>query len=127
LANLLVKAIDWLDEQRLRHMSETVTYSRGAESVEVPATLGSTGYEVADERGAVVHTKAMDFLISAADLVLGGQKTRPKAGDRIRVTFGAEVHVFEVMDLAGTGHYRPCDPHDRTLRVHTKRIDEEEA
>ena len=127
MANLLAKAIDWLDDQRLRHMSETVTYSRGAQSVEVPATLGSTGYEVADERGAVVHTKAMDFLISAAALVLAGQRTRPKPGDRIRVVFGEEVHVFEVMDPAGAGHYRPCDPYDRTLRVHAKRIDEEDA
>ena len=40
---------------------------------------------------------------------------------------GERVLVFEVMDLGGTGHYRSCDPHGTTLRIHAKHVDTEES
>ena len=124
---MLEQVASWLDDMRTKHMSRTVTYSRGAESVELSATLGSTIYEVMDESGATVQARATDVLISGDALVFGGQVTMPEPGDRIRVTRGEQVLVFEVMDLGGTGHYRPCDPHGRVLRVHAKHMDTEEA
>ena len=127
MTDMLEQAASWLDDMRTRHMSRIVTYSRGAESVELSATLGSTTYEVMDESGATVQTKATDFIVSTDTLVFGGQVTMPEPGDRIRVTRGQRVLVFEVMDLGGTGHYRPCDPHSTTLRIHAKHVDTEEA
>jgi len=110
---------------RQSHLSRLVTYQRGGDSVEIAATLGSTTYEVADEAGVTVQAKATDFIVSAEALALGGAVTRPQVGDRVRVTGGDKVLVFEVLDLGGAGHYRPCDPHGRTLRIHAKQIDEE--
>jgi len=127
VADMLEQGAAWLDRMRVKHASRSVTYVRGAESVELSATLGQTTYEVADEFGTTVEAKATDFILSAADLVLSGQKSQPQPGDRIRVTVGDEVHVFEVMDLGGAGHWRPSDPYGHTLRIHTKLVDTEAA
>jgi len=126
LADLLEQAASWLDDQRVAHMARTVSYVRGAESVEVAATLGSTTYEVTDDAGATVQAKATDFIVSANALILGGQAAKPQPGDRIDVPSGGKVLVFEVMDLGGAGHYRPADPYGKVLRIHAKQVDEEE-
>ncbi len=114
---MLEQASAWLDGMRVKHMSRRVTYTRGTASVELSATLGSTTYEVTDDYGATVEAKATDFLVSADELVLGAERTLPEPGDQVRVTEGQEVLVFEVMELGGTGHYRPCDPYRKTLHV----------
>jgi len=123
--DLLEHGVAWLEEQRAWHLSRTVEYVRGSESVELSATLGSTRYELTDDAGATVQALATDFLVAADDLVLGGVVTKPRIGDRIRLPAGDSVQVFEVLDLAGTGHYRPAGSFGKTLRIHTKRIDEE--
>lgn len=120
--DLLDQATSWLDAQRAEHLSRLVTYVRGDQSVALPATMGNTTYEVQDDTGATAEAKATDFLISADQLVLGSEITLPVPGDRIRVTRGETVEVFEVMALGGAGHYRPCDPFGRLLRVHTKQV-----
>ena len=125
MANLLKIACDWLGGMRLKHASQSVTYSRGNSSVDVQATLGKTDYEVADESGLTVQAVATDFLVAADQLVLDGIRTLPRPGDRIRLADGEQVKVYEVLDLAGGGHYRPSDPYAVTLRIHTKQVDEE--
>lgn len=125
MVDLLEQGTAWLDGIRQSHLSRTVTYQRGVDSVDIAATLGTTTYEVADEAGVVVQVKATDFIVSAESLVLGAAMTKPQVGDRIRVSSGAKVLVFEVLDLGGAGHYRPSDPHGRMLRIHAKQVDEE--
>jgi len=110
---------------RQRHASQSVTYCRGDASAAVQATLGRTDYEVADESGLTVQAVATDFLVAADQIVLGGAQTLPQVGDRIRLTDGDQVKVYEVLDLAGGGHYRPSDPYGKTLRIHTKQVDVE--
>ena len=123
MADLLGQAVDWLNGRRAAHLSRTVTYVRGAESVELSATLGSTVYEVTDEAGATIQAKATDFILSADELVLGGEPVEPQVGDRIHVAAGDKVLVFEVLELASAGHYRPSDPYGVTLRIHTKQVE----
>ncbi|MCC7408868.1 MAG: hypothetical protein IT442_12405 [Phycisphaeraceae bacterium] len=124
MTDLLAQGAAWLDQMRLAHLSQLVTYERGADSVELAATLGTTSYEVMDDTGATIVARATDFIVSAGDLVLDGEVTQPHVGDRIRLTQGTVERVFEVLDLAGGGHYRPCDPTGQMLRVHAKQIDE---
>ena len=125
MADLLKIACDWLGGMRLKHASQLVTYSRDNSSVDVQATLGKTDYQVADESGLTVQATATDFLISGDQIVLDGIRTLPRLGDRIRMPDGEQVKVYEVLDLAGGGHYRPSDPYGQTLRIHTKQVDTE--
>jgi len=127
VADILQQGVDWLDGQRTAHLSRTVTYQRGGESVEIAATLGATSLEVADEAGATVRTRQTDFIVSAAALVLGGATVTPQVGDRILVPSGGKVLVFEVLALPGGEHFRPADAAGTALRIHAKQIDEEEA
>ena len=122
MSNLLEQGAAWLDEQRTRHLSRTVTYVRAGDSVDLAATIGRTAFEQADEYGVIHRTESRDFLVRAADLVLAGQAELPRAGDRIRETAGTQIFVYEVMAPGGEPPWRYSDPYRRTLRIHTKFI-----
>ncbi|MEW6199163.1 MAG: hypothetical protein AB1601_10960 [Planctomycetota bacterium] len=122
MVDLLEQGAAWLEDQRTRHMSRTVTYLRGGDSADLPATIGRTEFEQADEYGAIHRTESRDFLVSAAHLVLGDKVVLPQAGDRIRETVGEQIFLYEVMAPGGEPPWRYSDPYRRTLRVHTKFI-----
>ena len=125
--DLLDQASAWLDGKRKAHLSRPVTYQRGVESVAVQATVGRTVFELADAYGVVERTESRDFLVLAADLVLGGAAVLPERGDRIRETDGAKVYVYEVMAPGKEPHYRFSDVYRRTLRIHTRQVAVEDA
>jgi len=120
VSDLLERGAAWLDQQRSRHLTRTVTYLRGTESVELAAAIGKTVFEQADEYGVIHRTESRDYLISATDLVLGGTQEQPKAGDRVRETAGEQVFLYEVMAPGGEPPWRFSDAYRRTLRIHTK-------
>ncbi|MBP9034619.1 MAG: hypothetical protein KBG29_12040 [Pseudomonadales bacterium] len=120
MADLLEQGAAWLQEQRTRHLSRTVTYLRGGDSVDLPATIGQTTFEQADEYGVIHRTESRDYLIAAADLVLAGKQDLPRAGDRIRETDGDQIFLYEVMAPGGEPPWRYSDAYRRTLRIHTK-------
>ena len=124
MTDLLEHGLAWLDSQRHQHLSRAVLYSRGTDSVELQATVGKTDVDVGDDAGSEVRTQATDFLIRAEDLVLASQRTVPRVGDRITVATTGITRTYQVLDLAGAGHYRPCDPAGTTWRIHTKLIEE---
>jgi len=130
--NLLQHGVAWLNRQRVAHLSQTVVYQRGGESVELAATLGATTVDVTDDTGATVRSPQTDFIVSADALVLGGAVVTPRIGDRVHVTRATDnapdapvrTLVYEVLSLPDGRHYRPCDPGGRMLRIHAKQVDE---
>ena len=122
MADLLEQASAWLDGMRAKHMARPVTYCRGEQSVAVQATLGRTVFETADAYGVVEQSESRDFLILAADLVLGEAVTLPERGDRIREIQDGKTFVYEVMAPGKEPHYRFSDVYRRTLRIHTKQV-----
>ena len=127
MTDLLKRGSAWLDEQRIAHMSRTVVYVRGVQSVEVNAAIGRTVFEVADAHGIIERIESRDFLVPAGDLVLGAEATLPQRGDRVRETAGGAVYIYEVMAPGAEPHYRFSDPYRRTLRIHTKHVETEDA
>ena len=75
MADLLEQASAWLGDMQHKHASRTVTYERGALQVEVHATIGRTIFEVDDGFGVLEKFEARDYLVRAADLVLGDPST----------------------------------------------------
>ena len=122
MTDLLETGSAFLEDQRHKHMTRTVTYERGTDSVELAATVGRTEFEQADEYGVVHRIEARDYLVRAEDLVLAGQQTLPQAGDRIRETDGAQTFVYEVVAPGIEPPWRYSDPYRKTLRVHTKHV-----
>jgi len=123
--NMLSNGIVWLNRQRVKHLSQTVVYQRGGESVPLAATLGATTVDVTDDTGATVRSPQTDFIVSADALVLGGAVITPRIGDRVHVAADTgKTLVYEVLSLSDGRHYRPCDPGGRMLRIHAKQVDE---
>lgn len=125
MTDMLEQGAAWLEGQRHKHMTRTLVYERGADSVELSARIGRTEFEQADDYGAVHKIESRDFLVRTVDLVLASAQTLPKAGDRIRETDGAQTFVYEVMAPGTEPPFRYSDPYRKTLRIHTKHVDTE--
>ena len=118
--DLLQKASDWLENKRTQYAACTVRYQRGEQFVDLPATVGKTLFEVEEGHGVLIRHESRDFLILAADLVLGGIKTLPQKGDRIRETQGDTIYIYEVTAPGKEPCWRYSDPYRKTFRIHTK-------
>jgi hypothetical protein len=118
MSNLLKTGSDFLESQRKTFMTETVTYTRGEDSVSLAATIGKVPVESTDANGFTIQSEVVDFLITAADLILDDATVLPEVGDTI--TYGTKI--YEVMNMPGMGHYRYSDSFGKTFRIHTKEI-----
>jgi len=128
MTDLLEHSAAWLDDQRQRHLTRTVVYQRGQNTVELQATVGQTVFRIDDGYGGSVRFVQRDYLIRAEDLVLAGDEILPQRGDRIRETKDGKVFVYEVMGPGGgEPDWRYSGPNRSTLRIHTKQVGTEEA
>jgi hypothetical protein len=123
MQDLLESAQTWLAEQLHEHVAKSVTYRRDADEVTVRATIGRTLLKLDDGYGGVrmVWTDR-DYLIRAADLVLGVNLAQPQRGDQIREVVGAQTFVYEVLAPGEEPPWRWADPHRQMFRIHTKHI-----
>jgi hypothetical protein len=117
MANLLKQGIDFLADKLKAHASETIIYKRGADSISICASFGKTNYQIEDDSGFKIGGHITDFLFEAADLIIDGLLTVPKAGDRIEV----DGKVYEALFL-GDGCWRCSDPFGKIIRLHTKEV-----
>ena len=131
MPDLLEQGAAWLDEQRHNHLTRTVTYVRGDDSVDVQATIGQTNFRFDDRfsgasgGGATIRHVARDYLIRTGDLVINDQVIEPRRGDRIREVIGGQALEHEVMSPNASGgepEWRWSDPFGKTMRIHTKKV-----
>ena len=125
MADLLQTAASWLTDQRDRFLSRQVTYRRGEREVMLPATLGSSTFEVINDIGVTETYESRDFLIRAADLALDGQTFLPDGGDRIIDSLAGRVMTYQVLAPGGQMPWRYSDRYRTTIRIHTKQVNEE--
>jgi len=122
MINLMQDGATWLGEQLQAAAGRSVTYRRGNRSATLTAVPSQHEYDVLDEDGFATKRQSYDFVVTAADLVLGSDTIEPRPGDRIDDTINGEERHFELMPLGD----RPCcEWHDVTgiqLIVHCKRI-----
>jgi hypothetical protein len=123
MPDLLQTGSDWLADQLKTHASRPLVYRRGAQQVAMQATVGRTLLKLDDGFGSVrMEWTDRDFLIHAADLVLGGSATLPERGDVIRETQGTTTFVYEVMAPGKEPPWRWSDVFRKVLRIHTKQV-----
>jgi hypothetical protein len=124
MPDMLGQGSAWLEDQRHKHLSRSVVYQRGEESIELAATIGRTEFEQVDQSGMVNKIESRDFLVRRSDLILGGAPSLPKPGDRIRETSDEQIFIYEVMSPLGGNEppFRYSDPNRHTLRIHTKHV-----
>jgi len=124
MTDLLQQGSDWLQSMRTQYATQSVVYKRGPDRVTLNATKGKSHIEVEDDYGTRIETEITDFLVTASDLVLNEQTTRPQVGDKIEETIDGVTRIYEVMPIVAEGHWRWSDSFNKTLRIHTKMIDD---
>ncbi len=123
MADMLQTGLDWLGDQLKEHVSRPVVYRRGGDDVIVQATIGRTLLKLDDGYGGVrMEWTDRDFLIHAADLVLGGNALLPQRGDLIREAQGSTTFVYEVMAPGKEPAWRWSDVFRKMLRIHSKQV-----
>lgn len=97
----------------------TVTYVRGADTVDLESVKGRGEAESEGDEGFTVRQELVDWLFDAADLVLGGQPVKPQQGDLIKWTTGGETRVYLVGETGAQSPWKYSDQGETRLRVHT--------
>jgi len=120
--DLLEKGSAWLEGQRHKHCTRPVTYVRGLESATLQATVGRTLFEQVNGFGITEKYETRDFLVLAADLILGGTPALPMRGDKISEQQGTQIFTYEVMAPGSEPEWRYSDAYRQTLRIHTKQV-----
>jgi hypothetical protein len=102
---------------------DNVSYRVGAATIPLTKPiLGASSQEVNDETGIVVRSKAHDWLIDPADLVIAGTPFEPEPGHRILVNLGAGSETWEVQNRGADGCWRWSGPARNRMRVFVRRI-----
>lgn len=132
MTNLLQRGVTWLGGQLKSSCGVTITYTRRTQSVTLTATAENHEYQIVDEEGFATSVVSRDYILHAAELIIGGAVIRPRAGDLIAETVAGLACTFEVTPLSGVvrrtnaglseGEYEPMDTDGTLLRVHTKKI-----
>lgn len=113
---LLERAMQRLD-QAVRANGQTVTYVDGDDSVTLTALPAKSTMTIVDAGGAAVRVDRTDWLISAADLVLGGYARTPREGAYIRHTVGAWTYVYRVCRRDDQAAWEYLNAWQQTYRV----------
>lgn len=128
MPNLLELGSAWLADRRETHLAGLVTYQRGQDSVDVPATTGQTVFRFDDPSsygGATIRYVSRDFIVRVEHLTLDGVRVEPHRGDRVLETSNGTLYTHEVMPPGGDEpEWRYSDPQRTTYRIHTKLIEE---
>lgn len=122
MSDMISDASAWLDAQRTEHLSHSVVYVRGTDSITATATIGRTIFRFDNAFGIQERYESRDYLILSADLEIDGEVVIPIMGDKIKELVGETTFVYEIMAPGGEPCWRYSDPYRRTLRIHTKYI-----
>jgi hypothetical protein len=126
--DILSAGAAWLAGQLKQNASVEARYSRGPDSVVLRAALGSSLLKLDDgEGGTRIERTDADFIVAAADLVLGGATATPERGDRISYAdpAGGGTLQFDVLPYADEPVWRYSDPGRTIVRVHAKQAETE--
>jgi hypothetical protein len=117
--DMLDGAAEMVAETLREDLARPVVYRRGPLSAAIPATVGQSEMDVFDEAGTAVRIAVRDYLVTAADLVLGGKAVEPRRGDRIE---DEQDGTFEVLSPGmGEPDWRWMAGR-RMFRIHVKEI-----
>lgn len=126
MPNLLNRGAAYLAKHLKAHASDEVRYTRDAQSIAIQATSGAKLLQLNDGEGGVrMEWTDKDFIITAADLVIAGERIEPRRGDVISIPSDEGRRYYEVASFGGEPPWRYCDSHRILIRIHTKHVETE--
>lgn len=118
--NLLQDGAAWLGDRLKQSAGRSVTYCRKGVDVAITATIRAAEYEVVTEEGFGTFFRGMDFIVTAADLVIAGEVREPGRGDTILL----DGDRYTVQPVGDRNCFEPHDDDKTQIVVHTKRTRE---
>jgi len=101
----------------------TVTLRRGDQSQAMTAISEADSWEVESDDGGTVEFATRNYLILAADFLLGGEPTEPQRGDLIDETIGGQAATCELLTHQGQPCWSRVGPDSDCFYLRTKRVD----
>ncbi len=125
MADMLKTGAQFLADSQKTYASRSVTYTQGAHSITVDATVGRTTFKFSDEQANLrIVFGDRDYLIPAAQLVVNGVQIEPARGDTITDTNDPTgTTTWLVAPPTGASKepaWRWGDAHKIRLRIHCK-------
>lgn len=121
MANMLSSGIDWMSAVLDAFASSTVTYTRGASSLSLTATIGRHVAESdGGQEGMELDAFDVTFTFLAASLVLNSALTVPARGDTITLVSNSKTFVYEVLPHDGGRWWKESDAFGKRLEVRAK-------
>jgi hypothetical protein len=120
MAGLLSRGSSWLSS-RLQAEAVQVTYRRGNDSIDALAVVpGNTRHDELGAEAANVTSRDRDWIVLAADLVIGGQRVEPERGDEIDwIDATGIMRTFCVLERPGDRCFRYTDQTMQRVRIYT--------
>lgn len=122
MPDLIATGLAWLHAQQRTHVSRTIVYRRGVQSVSLPATRSRTEFEQQTTYGDALALHAEDFLVAPADLDFGDGPTEPRPGDLIEVDTNGTAQCHEAAPFGTEPCFRLTDAYGGRYRIHTKHL-----
>lgn len=98
---------------------ETVTYRRGADSIEITAIPGKANDTQLIDDGLSMSVDELLWKVRPEDLVIASVSIRPQDGDRIERSVGGSTHVYAVRTESGLPLFT-TDPLVSCITIRTK-------
>lgn len=123
MSNLLANGVDWLAGKLKSFASSSITYTRGASSVTIAATIGR---HVPRSLGGLpeneVDTSSTVVTFDAVDLDFGSGITTPARGDRFTLNDNGVLFTFEVLPIDNERWWKEADAFGKRLEVNAKLV-----
>lgn len=119
MSNLLRKGSEFQSEKRHAHMTESVVYRRGDDSVPVSATPGRPRGDEAEVSDFIIDADRVDWIMRKQDLILNGQSVDPAVDDEIEFVNGDKTSRYIVRRDAADKCWVYVDEYRIDIRVHT--------
>ncbi len=114
----------WLSDQMLTQASETVTYARDADTVELSAVVGATEQSIRRDFGMAGDVQFTEFIVNKAELILPNVGLAlPIPGDQIIRTVDAVPITYQVSRGPNMAAWRSSDQYEDLIRIYTNRLD----
>jgi hypothetical protein len=114
----------WLTDQRDTHFAHDVTYSRGASSATLRATVSDWDASYSTDEGQWVESKMRAFVFVTTALEFAGVPFVPLPGDRITDVVGVKTLVYAVASSPGGVEYEYTTMDRSSCMVFAKLVSE---
>ena len=108
----------WLADRLNESAGTSVVYVHGPHRSTITATVGRSVFESQGANGVVEQWESRDYIVKVGDLT-----GEPERGDRIFEDYGTNTVTYEVVTPRGVPLWHYGDAFQKTLRIHTKRVD----